>query len=126
MIDLARISSLAFPSKNFKYEGDSATIALSGTAAWLASAFGNGSSYASLRFLARVLGDMDFTLYAFALTIFNIVSATLAIVLLSTAIMALVLSVLGMGLASIFSCTWSPHDREGRVITVMLVHFLRS
>ena len=74
MIGSAGASSLVSPSKNFKFEGDSATIALSGTAVCLASVFGNGINYASGRFLACMLDDKDFSLYALVLTIFIIVS----------------------------------------------------
>ncbi|MEK6639962.1 MAG: hypothetical protein AABZ17_04755 [Nitrospirota bacterium] len=51
---------------------------------------------------------------------------TLASVLLSTVMMALVLSVLGVGLASILSCASSHQDKERRVIAVNLFHFFRS
>ena len=72
----AGISSPVSPSEKFKSEGDRETIALSGTAVLLGSAFGNGLNYAFGIFLARTLGTEEFGIYALALTIFNIVSLT--------------------------------------------------
>lgn len=74
MIASAGSSILVSSSKNLESESDSETIALSGTAVLLASAFGNGLNYAFGIFLAGTLGAEEFGLYALALTIFNIVS----------------------------------------------------
>ena len=76
MIGSAGTSSLVSPSKNLTSEDDNVTIALSGGAVLLASAFGNGLNYAFGIFLARTLGPEEFGLYALALTIFNMVSLT--------------------------------------------------
>ena len=53
---------------------DIKTIAYSGGALLITSAFGNGLNYAFGIFLARVLGADDFGLYALALTVFNILT----------------------------------------------------
>lgn len=57
---------------------DHKTIAYGGGLLLLASMFGNGLNYVFGIFLARMLGPVDFGLYALALTLFNIL--TLAVV----------------------------------------------
>ena len=68
----ARVS----PVRHSVAGGDNETIAVSGGAVLIASAFGNGLNYLFGIFLARMLGVEAFGLYALALTIFNMISLT--------------------------------------------------
>lgn len=58
---------------------DGLTIARGGIAVLLASALGNGASYAFGIFAARALGPEDFGLYALGLTIFNMLTLTMVL-----------------------------------------------